>query len=145
MKKIMNGGTAVLVGGLLFIVFIFLLMFHFMNQQLSLVTKDYYKDELAFSARQEAIRNTRGYDSLWTFTHIKDQVEIGIPLSLNNKVKSGRIEFYCPSNSNNDVKYSLIPNIEGRYLFDNPLHNRSFILKIYLSDGLNDFYKEIKI
>ena len=64
MRKYFNAGSFILLGGLLFIIFIFILMIDFAKRDSSLVAENYYQREINYSAHQQAVTNFDSIDSL---------------------------------------------------------------------------------
>lgn len=145
MKKIFNIGSFILMGGLLFIVFIFTLMIDFAQRDSTLVSDNYYQREINYSEHQRAVANFNSIDSLVEFSFANNTIELRILPSINNKLIGGFVYFYCPSDKKRDFLYSIEPNGTAIYKFPRPADKISYMLKIQLEDKTTTYYKEFKI
>ena len=121
MRKYFNAGSFILLGGLLFIIFIFILMIDFAKRDSSLVAENYYQREINYSAHQQAVTNFDSIDSLVEFSFDDNSLELRILPKVNQALISGFVYFYCPSDK------------------------ISYLLKVQLQDKTTTYYKEFKI
>ena len=145
MKKLFNSGSIIIIGGLLFIFFIFILMSDFIRRDVSMVSDNYYQQEMDYNAHQLASRNSRGLDSLIRYAFVNEYLELSILPGINANLVGGYVQFYCPADNTKDMLYSIEPHAESLYKFRRPLHTMNYILKIQLQDKEKTYFKEIKI
>lgn len=100
----MNFGKWIVVAFVLFTIFIGTLVAICVRQDISLVSKEYYKDELAYQAHITKISNTRSLDQRPSVRNIgNDQLEIAFAQS----VDKGEIKVFCPSDPKMDRTIEL--------------------------------------
>ncbi|HEY8934106.1 MAG TPA: FixH family protein [Cyclobacteriaceae bacterium] len=98
----MNWGKWIIVTFLLFAAFIGTLVTVCMRQEVSLVSKDYYKEELAF---QNQITRLQNSNSLLQKPEISvKQNELEITYDQLSKIENGKLVLFCPSNPRHDRK-----------------------------------------
>ncbi|MBK8778429.1 MAG: FixH family protein [Saprospiraceae bacterium] len=145
MRKYFNAGSFILLGGLLFIIFIFILMIDFAKRDSSLVAENYYQREINYSAHQQAVTNFDSIDSLVEFSFDDSSLELRILPKVNQALISGFVYFYCPSDKKKDFLYAIEPNGTALYKFPRPSDKISYLLKVQLQDKTTTYYKEFKI
>ncbi|MBK7437942.1 MAG: FixH family protein [Saprospiraceae bacterium] len=145
MRKYFNAGSFILLGGLLFIIFIFILMIDFAKRDSSLVAENYYQREINYSAHQKAVTNFDSIDSLVEFSFDDSSLELRILPKVNQALISGFVYFYCPSDKKKDFLYAIEPNGTALYKFPRPSDKISYLLKVQLQDKTTTYYKEFKI
>lgn len=101
----MNWGKSIILAFVLFGAFIATLVTVCVRQDVSLVSKDYYQEELAF---QDQIKRQQNAD------HLKSKPEISVQ---NNQVqivfdqfaeiRNGELFLFCPANANQDKKIKI--------------------------------------
>jgi hypothetical protein len=109
----MNWGNKLL---LVFVVFgggISYMVYRCMQTPVDLVSKDYYKEELAY---QKVIDGTRRANTLSTrpiLSSRTDGIRLQLPTEMKQKAISGLIRFYCPADANRDRDIPLSPDADG--------------------------------
>lgn len=145
MANKLHSGHYILIGAIASLAFIFVLLFLFMEGKVSIVTKDYYGQELHFNERQDAIRRTIPYDSLYKAQIINGKLEITIPQPINKSLEKGEVQVYCPSEEADDAVFQISPSASNVYTFDKLRFNQNCVLKILLRADSMDYYREVKI
>ena len=112
----MNWGKWIIVSFVLFVVFIATLVAVCIRQDINLVTKDYYKDELAYQDQLDRMNNTYG---LAEKPSIKVTNDTNLEISFNqfNEIEKGRLQLFCPSNENMDRHYNIEPSRERQQYY----------------------------
>lgn len=113
----MNWGNWIVVAFVLFGVFIATLVVVCARQDISLVTKDYYKEELVYQDQIERINNTTRLELKPVISVVQEkylQVDFYKPV----QIESGVINLFCPSNAEQDRKFELRVTGGSRQLFD---------------------------
>ena len=75
------------------------------RQKIELESKDYYLQELKYQDKLDAIKNTNELTA--SITHVVNDNVIELNLPAEQKIVTGEIYFFCPSNSDNDVKIKM--------------------------------------
>ena len=111
----MNWGKSIVLAFILFATFIGVLVTVCMRQDVSLVTKEYYKEELAYQAQIDRIGHTASLSE-------KPQIEIQegllkITFKDFKNVQSGVLHLFRPSDPELDKQYELRPGGESQQYF----------------------------
>lgn len=96
-----------------FVAFMLFLVYKTSTVDLSLVTKDYYKDEIEYQQRIDKKRNSAALaDKLnIQWLHEENKVRVSFPKGITSV--SGEILLYRPSDSEQDLKIPIQPNAEN--------------------------------
>lgn len=138
-----NWGHKLAIVYIAFVLFMFFLVYKSSQSDFQLVTKDYYKEELAY---QQVIDGTNRANELSTSLSIEQQqgkVIIQLPAEMKGKTTEGEIWFYCINNNKNDVRLKLAVNEEGKQVIEAGILNAAnYKVKInWKADNLN-YYSE---
>lgn len=129
-----------------FVVFIFVMVYKAVNTDFQLVTKEYYKDELAY---QEVIDGTNKANQLSTAVSIQqvnDQLIIQLPEEMKQQTVTGTIWLYCPSEDKNDRKLVLTVNEEGKqFISTKTIAAAGYWAKIRWQANNQTYYTEQRI
>jgi hypothetical protein len=115
-----------------------------MNQKVDLVSKDYYKQELNYQSRINAIQNADGAGGNLVLTQEKSKITIEFPPSLAGKITGGEITFFRPSDSSQDKKFNLQVTADGKEEIKTSQLQKGFY-KIMISafaDGKEFYFEE---
>lgn len=136
----MNAGKWIIVAYVLFAGFIGILVTVCMRQDISLVSADYYKNELAY---QEQINRMERTGALpvkpMIYVH---SYEIQITFDSTNIIQHGTVELFCPANKNMDRIFNLKP---GEAEFGQDVSNLlpgMYRLKLNWTMNEKDYYLE---
>jgi hypothetical protein len=102
----MNWGKWIVVSFVLFALFIATLVTVCIRQDVSLVAKDYYQDELAYQSQIERMDNA-GKLSHKPVISIVQEKFIMIQFEQFDQVTKGELTFFCPSNAKHDRKFLI--------------------------------------
>jgi nitrogen fixation protein FixH len=86
------------------------MVYRCMQTPVDLVSKDYYKEELAY---QQVIDGTRRANALSTqprLTATPEGLRLQLPAEMKQKTLTGLIRFYCPADATRDHDIPLIPD-----------------------------------
>jgi len=102
----MHFGKWIVVSFIIFALFIGTLVTFCVREDISLVSKDYYKEELAYQAQLQRLNNTEKLQQ-------KPVVElIGRDLKITwaekTRIEKGQLNLFCPSNANLDKQFTLL-------------------------------------
>jgi hypothetical protein len=101
----MNIGKWVVTSFVLFAIFIGSLVTVCMRQEISLVSKNYYQEELDYEVQIKRIQNTRELTEKPSITVISDSLKIYFTHFAN--LDTGEIRLFCPSNERNDKSFKV--------------------------------------
>lgn len=112
------------------------------KQKIELESKDYYFQELKYQDKLDAIANTGKLS--WNMDHSVDaeNVTLTIPSEYANSV-SGEVYFFCPSNSDNDLKVKMNFDKDGKQVISKTkLKVGAYKLKLSWSALKKNYFKE---
>jgi hypothetical protein len=104
----MNWGKWIVVSFILFAGFIATLVTVCMRQDVSLVSKDYYKDELAYQEQIARINNTNQLTEKPVIEKSNDLLEIGYQEFV--RIEKGTLKLFRPSDPTMDKVFVLKPS-----------------------------------
>ena len=102
----MNWGKSIILAFILFATFIAVLVTVCMRQDVSLVTKDYYQEELKYQDQIERMANTA---ALPDKPVISASAQHGLTLSFDQlpNIEAGELKLFCPANAAADRTFIL--------------------------------------
>jgi hypothetical protein len=137
----MNWGKWIAVSFVLFAIFIGVLVTVCIRQDINLVATDYYKQELDYQNQIDRNRNAQELV-------VKPQIKIAnnaVQVSFNdfNRVESGELKLFRPSNPAYDVTFELKPTADTLQAFDLQTRQRG-MYKAQLKWSMNnkEYYLE---
>ena len=86
---------------------------YLMNQDVNLVSEDYYDEEIKYQQQIDRMERTSRLEKKQIVSFDGSIVKIKIPKSVLSKRLTGEIYFYRPSNSKSDIKIPLITDTLG--------------------------------
>jgi hypothetical protein len=101
---------------LVFIVFGLLmgtLIYMSVKTEFELVSKEYYKEELAYQEVIDARKNAETLSSSITLNYQDKRLHLLMPAEMKSRVDSGEIYFYCPADAKKDTILPLQPDTAG--------------------------------
>lgn len=102
----MNWGKSIILAFVLFAMFIAVLVTVCVRQDVSLVTKDYYRDELAYEDQLTRMRNAAALAIPPSFTVDKNG-NLEIQFDRFKDLSGGELYLFCPSDSKQDRRFTL--------------------------------------
>jgi hypothetical protein len=144
--KLTHSGNVLLIGFGGMLIMMSVLVYLSMKQDVSMVSKNYYEQELVYQDKLDAMDNATSYDSLFSLTQSGTNVVLRIPASLSKNISEGSVYFYCPSNEQLDYKEKIKATATGTYSFDKDVtKDAGYLVKISFRSGDKDYYKELKL
>jgi hypothetical protein len=139
----MNFGKWIVVAFVLFAGFIATLVTVCVRQDISLVSKDYYKDELVYQDQIVRIQNTRQLDRAPAIK-VKEKM-LQVEFGQFSEIEKGEVKLFCPSNAHNDKHFTLRTSTEPVQLFElNTLQPGMYKAKmLWTMNGEEFYYEEI--
>ena len=119
------------------------IVYVFMNQDVDLVTKDYYGKELKYQNHIDKVNNTGELGKEVGISLLKNIVQLTFPDSVFDKKAAGIIYFYRPSGSGRD--FSLPVAVTGnntQIINTSKLEKGLWKIKVEWGMDGKDFYSE---
>lgn len=113
-----NWGHKLAIAYISFVLFMIFLVYKSTKSDFQLVSKDYYKDELAY---QQVIDGTNRANELSSSILVEQQqgkTIIQLPAEMKGKNPQGEIWFYCINNNKNDLRLELAVNEDGKQVIE---------------------------
>jgi hypothetical protein len=144
--KLTHSGNILLIGFAGMLIMMSVLVYLSMKQDVSMVSKNYYEQELVYQDKLDAMNNTTLYDPLFSLTQTNANVVLQVPASLSKNISEGSVYFYCPSNEQLDYKENIKATATGTYLYDKNLaKSPGYVIKVSFRSGGKNYYKELKL
>ncbi|HEX2867166.1 MAG TPA: FixH family protein [Ignavibacteriales bacterium] len=114
-----------------FVLGILLMVSFYMGQDVQLISKEYYEDEVRYQNKIEKLKRTYALKDKVTFKTADEKVEISFPETIHKKI-SGEILFFRPSDEKCDFREKL--NIDSNCVQTVNFHGkRKGLWKVELS------------
>lgn len=143
----MNFGHKIgIVYGLFVIFMITLVTLCIKQKDVTLVSEDYYKKEIAYQAEIEKFRNTEQMTSPVKIAYASDKQRVSLSFPEEQKGATGKIQFYRPSDAKKDITLNL--GLNEKAIQEIPvvkLAKGLWIVKIEWKNAGKDYMKEEKI
>lgn len=146
MKIKFNWGAGILLTIIVFMASMVGIIIFSMNQQVNLVSPDYYPKGVNY---EEQINKSRNLSLLKTKVILKKEdttIRIIFPDDFANRTVSGNVQFYYMTDFEQDInkEIKLDKNLQQSFLLKDFKSGR-YILKLDWSDGAKSYYQEIDI
>lgn len=112
----MNWGKWIIVSFILFAAFIAVLVAICVRQDVSLVSKDYYRDELTYQDQIGRMHNTMELVVKPVIT-VVEQKFIKIQFDEFDRIRKGEVKLFCPANELYDKQFEIRATHEKEQLF----------------------------
>jgi hypothetical protein len=137
----MNPGKWIVVVFVLFAAFIGTLVTVCMREDISLVTKDYYAQELAYQDQIRRINNAAALTNKPQITVTRDFIRVTFD-SLSF-VERGELDLFCPSDSKMDRNFEITMSDDQEFTYAlSGLKTGMYRVKLLWSMDGKDFYQE---
>jgi nitrogen fixation protein FixH len=109
-----------------------------------LVSKDYYKEELAYQQVIDARNNAAALSTEIQFNYRDRVLQLQLPAEMNGRIQSGKIVFYCPADADKDNVLDLQPDSNGQQQIEIGKNILPAAYKVRVSWQANDtsYYQE---
>jgi hypothetical protein len=114
----MNWGNKLLVTFVVFAAFMSYMLYRCLNTNYDLVTKDYYKDELAYQQVIDGANHANALKGQVSLSQQGSQIRLQMPADMNGKAPAGEVFFYCASDASRDRKIPLKADGTGQQWLD---------------------------
>jgi hypothetical protein len=140
-KIYMNWGKSIIIAFVLFAAFIATLVVVCVRQDISLVSKDYYKEELLYQEQIHRLNNTSELREKPVITIVGSSLRL--QFSQFDKVESGELKLFCPSNSEMDKDFKLESRQQSSQIFSlQGLQSGMYRAKLLWKMDGKEFYQE---
>lgn len=103
----MNFGKAIVLSFVLFALFIGTLVYFCVREDVSLVSSEYYKDELAYQQKLDKINNAQTLAQPPVISGQKGKVSV--VFGSMDRIERGELNVVRPSNARLDQKFEIVP------------------------------------
>lgn len=142
-KNKLNWGTGILITIIIFMVITIGTVVFLMNQDVDLVTSDYYKKGIHHQEQIDRVNRTNLMDEPVQINSEKDFVRFIFPKSFVQKRLNGTIQFYRPSNSKKDFSLPIsIDTTAQQIVSTQNLEKGYWTVKLNWSQDSVEYYKE---
>ena len=120
------------------------LIYMSVKTEFELVSKDYYKEELAYQQVIDARNNAATLSAEIQLNYKDKLLKIQMPAEMVGKVQSGQIIFYCPSDSDKDTVLDLQTDETGQQSIEigKTISPASYKLKFKWQSNDTAYYQE---
>lgn len=141
-----NWGTGILLVIIVFLGIMVSIIVFSMNQQVNLVSPDYYPKGVNHEEHLQKQRNLAELSSKIIYKKENDSLLITFPADFRDKVVEGTIQFYFMTNFKKDIvkDISLDNNLAQRFSL-NQFEAGRYLLKFDWKAGNKPYYQEIDI
>lgn len=105
-----NWGTGIVIAFILFVGLVISTGVYLMNQDVQLVSDDYYDKEIAYQQHIDNVARTVELSSEETILFDGSLITVKLPPEISAKNISGEIYFYRPSDSKLDIRLPFSPD-----------------------------------
>ena len=111
----MNWGYGVMIGFVLFAGYILALVTGCFQQDIDLVSEDYYVQEVAYQKRIQDIENAKPFEDQILISRDQEQVSVQFPQGISNLISKGSVQFFRPSDVKKDILIDLATMENGEF------------------------------
>ena len=115
-----------------------------MQTPVDLVTKEYYRDELAYQQVIDGTKKANALSGKVTLHHQSGQIIVQFPQEMKDSPIKGAILFYCPADATRDRRLSLELDADGKQSIDaKAFHSGRYVVKIEWESHQTTYYSEL--
>lgn len=103
-------GTKIAAAYIVFVIGVLIMVFVFMNQEVHLVTDNYYAKELEYQNHIDKINRTNQLEEQLDIRNQQTVIKFIFPKQYNYKSIKGTINFYRPSDPAKDISFEITPD-----------------------------------
>ncbi len=143
----MNWGKKIAIVYLSFVGFMGFLVWKCIQQDdIHLVSQDYYQKELAYQDNIDQMNNTNQLSTQLEFDYLSENQIIKLSFPKESIGSTGKINFYRPADARKDFAINLdIANIENQSIPVANLERGLWVVKVLWNKDGKDYYKEEKM
>jgi hypothetical protein len=139
----LNCGHKITLAFTVFVLLMGTLVYKSLKTDFQLVTKDYYKDELAYQQVIDGSNRANRLSSKVQVAQLNNELIVQLPAEMNGKTITGNIWLYCSSDDTKDRRLELSVDKTGKQVIDGKqILPANYLFKItWKADELN-YYNE---
>ena len=138
----MNWGKWIVVSFILFAAFIATLVTVCVREDISLVTKDYYKDELVYQSQIDRLNNAEQLSQKPVIS-ITGNDFVRVAFNTTEKIDRGELQLFCPSNERFDRHFDITSLTNNEQYFSvGDLQKGMYRARLSWSMNGKEFYME---
>lgn len=143
-KKFTLWPYAIVVCMILFMAYIAMFVYKAMNQDVDLVSKDYYEQEIKYQDQIEKVKRTQALgDVMVNYSAEDNTMLMKMPATYKDKNLTGTITLFRPSNDKLDKQLPLELGRDQSQLLDTKdLESGIWKVRVHFSDGEETYYSE---
>ncbi|PKV75466.1 FixH family protein [Pontibacter ramchanderi] len=143
-KKFTFWPYAIVIGLLSFMGYIIYFVIQAMNQDVDLVSKDYYAQEIAFQDQIDRVRRTQALgDVMLQYSEESGNILLQLPATYKDKDLSGTITLFRPSDDKLDKQLPMQLGRDHSQLIEvRDLEKGLWKVRVNFSDGEEAYYSE---
>lgn len=139
----LNWGHKLTLAFCTFVVFMFVMVYKSMKTDFQLVTKEYYKDELAYQQVIDGTNRANNLSGALEVTQAHNELIIQLPMEMKGKAISGNIWLYCSSDDKKDRRLDLTVDENGRQTVSTKnILPANYLLKVTWKANELNYYNE---
>ncbi|HEX5171018.1 MAG TPA: FixH family protein [Cyclobacteriaceae bacterium] len=112
----MNWGNWIVVSFVLFAAFIATLVTVCVRQDISLVTRDYYKEELVYQSQLDRMNNAAKLERKPVISVVKNE-SLRVEFNPSDEIQHGALQLFCPSNDRFDRQFEIASSSGNKLFF----------------------------
>jgi hypothetical protein len=146
LSKITHAGNIIIAGFIGMIFFMSFLVYSSINENIDMVSKNYYEEELVFQNKIDAKENALPFANDYAISQVEKQILLQLPQPLAANATSASVVFYCLANSKFDKTVILKANTTGLYTIDTKDFNKAnYKVKVSIEANNKNYYKEMNL
>ncbi|NMB80987.1 MAG: hypothetical protein GYA14_04145 [Ignavibacteria bacterium] len=136
-------GTKIAATYILFVIGVLVMVFVFMNQDVHLVTDNYYSKELEYQNHIDKINRTNQLEEQLQIINLQSAVKFIFPKQFDFNTIKGTINFYRPSDPYKDLIVDIAPDSSNTQLVTNEKFSKGiWKVKVDWQVNNNSYYNE---
>lgn len=136
-------GTKIAATYIIFVVGVLIMVFIFMNQDVHLVTENYYSKELEFQNHIDKINRTNQLEEQLQIINQTSAIKFIFPKQFDYKTIKGSINFYRPSDPSKDLTIKIAPDsFNTQLVITEKLNKGIWKVKVDWLANNNNYYNE---
>ncbi len=141
-----NWGTGIFIFIILFILTMISVVIFSFNQQVNLVTPEYYPKGVQYEDHITKVKNAALLKEKVYYKHIDNKIILSFPEEFTGKTVSGTVQFYYITDYKKDYKFELKLNKDRTQEFSvNDLVSGRYILKIDWKDNKKAYFQQMDL
>ena len=139
----LNWGHKITLAFSAFVVFMFVMVYKSMKTDFQLVTKEYYKDELAYQQVIDGTNRANKLSGSVEVAQVNNELIIQLPTEMRGKAISGNIWLYCSSDDKKDRRLELAVDENGKQvIISKNMLPANYLLKVTWKADELSYYNE---